>query len=48
MTHLPQVAAHADAHLHISKHSVEGRTVTRIRELDAEGRVAGAGGDARR
>lgn len=40
VTHLAQVAAHADAHLHISKHSQDGRTVTRIRELDAEGRVA--------
>lgn len=40
VTHLPQVAAHADAHLHISKHTQDGRTVTRIRELDAEARVA--------
>jgi DNA repair protein RecN (Recombination protein N) len=40
VTHLPQVAAHADAHLHISKHSADGRTVTRIRELDGRERVA--------
>ena len=39
VTHLAQVAAHADAHLHISKHDQDGRTVTRIRELDAEGRL---------
>ncbi len=40
VTHLPQVAAHADAHLHISKEASEGRTVTRVRPLDDEGRVA--------
>lgn len=40
VTHLPQVAAHADAHLHISKHTQDGRTVTRIVGLDAEARVA--------
>jgi DNA repair protein RecN (Recombination protein N) len=39
VTHLAQVAAHADAHLHISKHDQDGRTVTRIRQLDAEGRL---------
>jgi DNA repair protein RecN (Recombination protein N) len=40
VTHLAQVAAHADAHLHISKHSADGRTVTRIRGLDPEERLA--------
>jgi DNA repair protein RecN (Recombination protein N) len=40
VTHLPQVAAHADAHLHITKQSSDGRTVTRISELDETGRVA--------
>ena len=40
VTHLPQVAAHADAHLHISKHAQDGRTVTRVRELELEARVA--------
>ena len=39
VTHLAQVAAHADAHLHISKHSADGRTVTRIRALDSDERV---------
>jgi DNA repair protein RecN (Recombination protein N) len=39
VTHLPQVAAHADIHLHISKHTSDGRTVTRISELDDEARV---------
>ena len=40
VTHLAQVAAHADSHLHISKHSQDGRTVTRVSELDDEERVA--------
>jgi DNA repair protein RecN (Recombination protein N) len=40
VTHLAQVAAHADAHLHISKHTHDGRTVTRVRELRADERVA--------
>jgi DNA repair protein RecN (Recombination protein N) len=40
VTHLAQVAAHADAHLHISKHGQDGRTVTRIRELEGDARVA--------
>jgi DNA repair protein RecN (Recombination protein N) len=39
VTHLPQVAAHADTHLHIAKGIRDGRTVTRIRTLDAEERV---------
>lgn len=39
VTHLPQVAAHADTHLHIAKGIQDGRTVTRIRTLDAEERV---------
>jgi DNA repair protein RecN (Recombination protein N) len=42
VTHLPQIAAHADAHLHIEKRVREdGRTVTDIRELRGlEERVA--------
>ncbi len=40
VTHLPQVAAHADAHLRISKHTLDGRTVTRVRELSADERVS--------
>lgn len=40
VTHLPQIAAHADRHLLIEK-TVEGtRTVTRLRELEGEARVA--------
>jgi DNA repair protein RecN (Recombination protein N) len=37
VTHLPQIAAHADAHLHIEKRvRDDGRTVTEITELDGE------------
>lgn len=37
VTHLPQVAAQADTHLRVSKHEVEGRTVTQVVRLsDAE------------
>jgi len=39
VTHLPQIAAYADAHLHIAKVQRDGRTVTHIRELDAAERV---------
>lgn len=39
VTHLPQVAAHADTHLHIAKESQDGRTVTRIRVLTDDERV---------
>ncbi|MDQ3448671.1 MAG: DNA repair protein RecN [Chloroflexota bacterium] len=39
VTHLPQIAAYADAHLHIAKVRRDGRTVTHIRELDAAERV---------
>lgn len=39
VTHLPQVASHADAHFRVSK-KVEGeRTRVRVEPLDAEGRV---------
>jgi DNA repair protein RecN (Recombination protein N) len=51
VTHLPQIAAHADAHYHIAKREREGRTVTEITPLDREGRIvelaqmlAGSGG----
>jgi DNA repair protein RecN (Recombination protein N) len=51
VTHLPQIAAHADAHFAIAKRERGGRTVTEIRELDREGRIVelaqmigGAGG----
>jgi DNA repair protein RecN (Recombination protein N) len=40
VTHLPQIAAHADAHLRIAKVVRDGRTVTEVRELTAEERVA--------
>ena len=51
VTHLPQIAAHADAHFHIAKSERDGRTVTDVTELDREGRIvelaqmlAGSGG----
>jgi DNA repair protein RecN (Recombination protein N) len=51
VTHLPQIAAHADAHFHIAKRERDGRTVTEVTELDREGRIvelaqmlAGTGG----
>jgi DNA repair protein RecN (Recombination protein N) len=39
VTHLPQVASHADLHFKVSKHVDEGRTGVRVEELDAETRV---------
>ena len=39
VTHLPQVAAYADAHISISKHEMEGRTVVQVESLDAEQQV---------
>jgi DNA repair protein RecN (Recombination protein N) len=39
ITHLPQIAAYGNAHLHVSKSVVDGTTVTRITPLDGEGRV---------
>ena len=39
VTHLPQIAAHADAHFRIAKREREGRTVTDIERLDHEGRI---------
>jgi DNA repair protein RecN (Recombination protein N) len=53
VTHLPQIAAYADAHLRIEKESRDGRTVTVVRSLDASERRAelaqmlgGAAGDS--
>jgi DNA repair protein RecN (Recombination protein N) len=40
VTHMPQVAAHADAHIVIGKRVVDGRTVTDARRLIAEERAA--------
>jgi DNA repair protein RecN (Recombination protein N) len=39
VTHLAQIAAHADAHFRISKRERNGRTVTEIERLDREGRI---------
>jgi DNA repair protein RecN (Recombination protein N) len=39
VTHLPQVAAYADAHISISKHELDGRTLVRVESLDAEQQV---------
>ncbi|HET7727285.1 MAG TPA: hypothetical protein VFK54_08165, partial [Candidatus Limnocylindrales bacterium] len=40
VTHLPQIAAYADAHYRIAKREREGRTVTEVERLDREGRIA--------
>lgn len=40
ITHLPQIAAKADVHYHVYKEDVDGRTLTRIRQLDFEQRIA--------
>ncbi|MGI8998936.1 MAG: DNA repair protein RecN [Candidatus Limnocylindria bacterium] len=56
VTHLPQVAAHADAHIVVGKHEVDGRTTTEARILGADERAdelasmlggVGAGDEAR-
>ncbi|MDQ3148672.1 MAG: DNA repair protein RecN [Chloroflexota bacterium] len=39
VTHLPQVAAHADAHIVVGKGEVDGRTTTYARILDADERT---------
>jgi DNA repair protein RecN (Recombination protein N) len=39
VTHLPQIAAHADAHFRIAKRERDGRTITEIEALDREGRI---------
>jgi DNA repair protein RecN (Recombination protein N) len=39
VTHLPQVASHADVHFKVSKHVDDGRTGVRVEELDAETRI---------
>ena len=39
VTHLPQIAAYATAHHHVSKVVRHGRTVTRVEELAEQGRV---------
>ena len=40
VTHLPQVAAYAAAHLVVGKRVVDGRTTTEVRVLDPEQRAA--------
>jgi DNA repair protein RecN (Recombination protein N) len=40
VTHLPQLAAYADAHYRIVKRERDGRTVTEIARLDRDGRLA--------
>lgn len=56
VTHLPQIAAHADAHIVVGKREVDGRTTTQARMLDPEQRASelasmiggdGAGDEAR-
>lgn len=39
VTHLPQIAAYADAHFRITKHEHDGRTVTRLDRLEDGERV---------
>jgi DNA repair protein RecN (Recombination protein N) len=39
VTHLPQIAAHADAQYRIAKRERGGRTVTEVERLDREGRI---------
>lgn len=38
VTHLPQIAAHADQHFHVEKAEVSGRTETRVRVLTGSAR----------
>jgi DNA repair protein RecN (Recombination protein N) len=38
VTHLPQIAAYADHHLHVEKTELEGRTETHVRTLKGAAR----------
>jgi DNA repair protein RecN (Recombination protein N) len=40
VTHLPQIAAHADAHFRIAKRERGGRTVTEVTRLEGDDRIA--------
>jgi DNA repair protein RecN (Recombination protein N) len=40
ITHLPQIAAAAKRHFHVSKAALKGRTVTTIAQVEGEGRIA--------
>jgi DNA repair protein RecN (Recombination protein N) len=39
VTHLPQLAGYADGHYQVSKEPVGDRTITRVEQLDKNGRV---------
>ena len=39
VTHLPQIAAHADSHFRISKRERDGRTVTEVERLGPDARL---------
>jgi DNA repair protein RecN (Recombination protein N) len=39
ITHLPQIAAYADAHFRVEKQIESGRTLTRVKRLTSEERV---------
>ncbi len=39
VTHLPQLAAYADAHYQVGKAELEGRTVTRVQALEGDERI---------
>ncbi len=43
VTHLPQIAAHADAHFQITKRERDRRTITEVTRLDREGRIVELG-----
>ena len=43
VTHLPQIAAHADAHFQITKRERDGRTITEVSRLDHEARIVELG-----
>jgi DNA repair protein RecN (Recombination protein N) len=43
VTHLPQIAAHADAHFQITKRERDGRTITEVTRLEREGRIVELG-----
>jgi DNA repair protein RecN (Recombination protein N) len=40
ITHLPQIAAFADAHFRVDKRTAGGRTITRVERLSDDDRVA--------
>ncbi len=40
VTHLPQLAGYGDVHYHVSKQMNNGRTITGVKDLDRNGRIA--------